>query len=147
MFVSHSFTELFLKRCKALRLRGPASLFQLHENNKVPWKATNTTALKYFCLKQTFFGFCSWSELFKRNLVKNFLKKNTSFNSMTVTGVTTLANEIYFVHLHVCRKHFIGNYDVLWVAHFLTANFFVQPIFLFESFAQTKWAKKQLNMF
>ena len=32
---------------------------------------------------------------------------------MTVAGVTTVANEINFVHLHVCRKPFIKKYDVL----------------------------------
>ena len=34
---------------------------------------------------------------------------------MAVTGVTTVANEIHFVHLHVCRKPYIVNYDILWV--------------------------------
>ena len=74
---------------------------------------------------------------FTENLVNNFLKKH----SMTFTGVTTVANEIYFVHLNVCRKPFIVNYDVLCVADFLKANFCVQPIFLFCANKMTKKGK------
>ena len=34
---------------------------------------------------------------------------------MTVAGVTTVVIELYFVHLHVFRKPFIVNDDVLRV--------------------------------
>ena len=38
---------------------------------------------------------------------------------MTVTGVTTVANETYFVHLDVCRKPFFVIYDILYVVEWV----------------------------
>ena len=52
---------------------------------------------------------------FRENLSKFFSQKHTftSTHSMTDMGVTTVPNELYFVHLYVSRKPFIVNYDVL----------------------------------
>ena len=38
---------------------------------------------------------------------------------MAVTGVTTLAIELCFVHVHVCRKLFIVIFDVLCVVEWV----------------------------
>ena len=58
---------------------------------------------------------------FRENLLNFFSQKHTftSTHSMTDMGVTTVPNELYFVHLHVSRKPFIVNYDVLLVVEWV----------------------------
>ena len=51
---------------------------------------------------------------FRENLLNtNRSQKQTSFSSLTAIGVITVAHEIYFVPLHVCRKPYNVNYDVV----------------------------------
>ena len=90
--------------------------------------ATYLQEVTYLCfilLENIFFLFSAHDQkCFRENLLnKNYLLKHTSFSSLsscllsvvklTVTGVTTAANKIYYVQLHVCRKPYNVNCDVL----------------------------------
>ena len=82
--------------------------------------------ITFFCFslqKTTFLVSAHALNCFWENLLKNLSQKHTSFYSMAVTGVTTVAYEIYFVHLHVCRITFIMNYDGLWVVEWVAVCF------------------------
>ena len=77
---------------------------------------TYLKVVSYLCFiwpKKLCFVSAYLQNCFRENLLINLSHKDTSF--MTVAGVTTVAKEIYFVHLCVCRKPFIKKYDVLWV--------------------------------
>ena len=121
MFVTHSFTKLFFLNAATLKGKALQACFnymkitKFHENPQIQQLSlicvrslfynedpTYLKVVPYFFLlfgqKKTFFSVSAHAQnCFRKNLLKNFSQKHIFFNSMNVTGVTIVTNELYIV--------------------------------------------------